>query len=902
MPVNEWLGVAIAKVAVRAFKITGAQPGAVYTLRDGARNVSYTVPANSQGKAQAELNHLVATSIVEATTGSGLAGGAGLSASTVLSVEFILGDWHIVATGPSNGAPVDVEMDADDPQSSAIVVTELQAGQAATNQTQRVKVPAGASAGNLNVRYMGSETTVVYNVAAAALKAAIEGLADFPGTVTVTGSFAEGYEIEVLGGIQAEEIIVDSDDLAGAVGYSIEISQRGGAGRQSFQMSGLDGIGDSVFRFVYGDEQSYLFSGASTVDQLRAALESIVGAGNVSIGRAANGIDYKIALAGDRVGLAGTDLSVVDQSTGITQALPATAAELTLGKTIQAITLTGMPKFGVGTFTLRYDGSTTAAIPFSSATTAATITAALSAAGIDWTCSSVEGGVAAAYVITLATTTDVAAPAGAVVPSVASLVGSAAIEFGITGHRKAARNAVQQVHIWADPTGGTYTLTFGGDTTAGIAPTASGADVLSALEALPSIGAGGVEVIGVSDGPYVITFVGALASAPQALLVGNPAGLTLTNTATVSQSEVTVPTGPNWYSNFGNWSLLRVPIAGDTAEFRKGSVPCLYGFDGVATPAAFDVYRSYGGAIGLPPERDEGLPETLNRALRFSGTTGSLPVRIGLGDDGDGPALVVLDLDAQPGTIAVLYASGASGTGAFSVEVAGTEITQADVMAGTVGIGVGGLAAAVDEMLVSSETGSNGGTIFVAGEGCAIANFRQIAGSSRLWQVPESVTSQGGELIVRGSGDVDSIALVDTTLFYHASGGLGLQGAISSVDQGVGDIATVTTSAAHGRTTGDSVWVQGVTGQPEMVAGAHYVITVTGASTFTLDGTTVSGGAQAQASATWGLSEAIRLTNSKLDFSSLRAARVLGAPIVVDASSTVLDPLETVTPSLLTES
>lgn len=61
------------------------------------------------------------------------------------------------------------------------------------------------------------------------------------------------------------------------------------------------------------------------------------------------------------------------------------------------------------------------------------------------------------------------------------------------------------VTITGSPTGGTFTLTYGGDTTAAIAFDATAAAVESALEALDSIPTDGVSVTGAAGGPYTIT-------------------------------------------------------------------------------------------------------------------------------------------------------------------------------------------------------------------------------------------------------------------------------------------------------------------------------------------------------------------------------------------------------------
>lgn len=65
---------------------------------------------------------------------------------------------------------------------------------------------------------------------------------------------------------------------------------------------------------------------------------------------------------------------------------------------------------------------------------------------------------------------------------------------------------VQTVTITGGPTGGSFTLTFQGETTAAIAYNATAAAVQTALRALDNIGAGQVGVTGSAGGPYTVTF------------------------------------------------------------------------------------------------------------------------------------------------------------------------------------------------------------------------------------------------------------------------------------------------------------------------------------------------------------------------------------------------------------
>jgi len=89
-------------------------------------------------------------------------------------------------------------------------------------------------------------------------------------------------------------------------------------------------------------------------------------------------------------------------------------------------------------------------------------------------------------------------------------------------------NEKQTVTITGTPTGGTFTLTYSGQTTAGIAYNANAATVQAALEALSNIGVGDVTVTG-GPGPgtpWVVEFTGTLALTNVALMTASGAGLT----------------------------------------------------------------------------------------------------------------------------------------------------------------------------------------------------------------------------------------------------------------------------------------------------------------------------------------------------------------------------------------
>lgn len=73
---------------------------------------------------------------------------------------------------------------------------------------------------------------------------------------------------------------------------------------------------------------------------------------------------------------------------------------------------------------------------------------------------------------------------------------------------------VQSVDITGSPSGGTFTLTFDGETTASLDHDCTAAEMESALEALPNIGVGGVAVTGTNP-EFTVTFLGSMGNVDQ---------------------------------------------------------------------------------------------------------------------------------------------------------------------------------------------------------------------------------------------------------------------------------------------------------------------------------------------------------------------------------------------------
>lgn len=84
----------------------------------------------------------------------------------------------------------------------------------------------------------------------------------------------------------------------------------------------------------------------------------------------------------------------------------------------------------------------------------------------------------------------------------------------------------QTVAIAGGPTGGDFTVTYSGQTTAAIPYNASAALVQTELEALSNLAPGDVVVTGSNGGPYTISFTGNVGATPYATITSSATGLT----------------------------------------------------------------------------------------------------------------------------------------------------------------------------------------------------------------------------------------------------------------------------------------------------------------------------------------------------------------------------------------
>jgi hypothetical protein len=234
-------------------------------------------------------------------------------------------------------------------------------------------------------------------------------------------------------------------------------------------------------------------------------------------------------------------------------------------------------------------------------------------------------------------------------------------------------NEVQTVTLTGSPTGGTFTLTYEGQTTGTIAYDASAATVDTALEALSNIGSGDVAVTGSAGGPFTVTFGGALAATNVSQLTANSASLTGGSGQSVSVSDEVASSGPNHWDTAANWLPSGIPANSDDVRFEIGSVNCLYGLaQSAVTLASFHVSMRYSGQIGLPRLNSSGYLEYRGTELAIGATS----ILIGHGD-GSGPSKVALNVGSVAAAIEIRDSGGSSESGIPAITWRGTSSSNA---------------------------------------------------------------------------------------------------------------------------------------------------------------------------------------------------------------------------------
>ncbi len=161
--------------------------------------------------------------------------------------------------------------------------------------------------------------------------------------------------------------------------------------------------------------------------------------------------------------------------------------------------------------------------------------------------------------------------------------GSVSVELVQTG--RPGRNMKQRIALPAGVSGGTFTLTWAGQTTAAIDYDATAAEIDSALETLANISSGDVSVTGDAGGPWIVEFTGSLAASTQPPISGDGTSLT-GQTVSITQ----VQAGQSG-SNYAGYFLVRYQGTDDYASGIQVTGTDPYG--NIRSATTFDVPYGY---------------------------------------------------------------------------------------------------------------------------------------------------------------------------------------------------------------------------------------------------------------------------------------------------------------------
>ncbi len=326
----------------------------------------------------------------------------------------------------------------------------------------------------------------------------------------------------------------------------------------------------------------------------------------------------------------------------------------------------------------------------------------------------------------------------------------------------ASTNAVQTITFGGTVTGGTYTLTFNGQTTSAITYNANAATIQAALAALSTIGAGNVAVSG--TGPFNVTFQNALGgqSLPtmtaQSFLTGTNPSVTATTTTAGSNALGTgslVLDGGTLKSNAAATFPFSFTVGGNATLdgtnnlTLSGAGTLNSGTTLTVTNTATTTLWGVVGGQGALTDNGSGGTLILSSADSYSGATtitaGTLQVGVtnaipsGSAVSLANAASATLNLNNFSDTISSLAGGGSTGGNVTLGSGTLTEGNNTSTYAGVIS-GTGGLVKQGSGAFTLTGTNTYSGTTVVSG------GFLSISSDRNLGTAPSSATA--GDLVI----------------------------------------------------------------------------------------------------------------------------------------------------------
>ncbi|MFO7897435.1 MAG: hypothetical protein R6V58_00070 [Planctomycetota bacterium] len=223
--------------------------------------------------------------------------------------------------------------------------------------------------------------------------------------------------------------------------------------------------------------------------------------------------------------------------------------------------------------------------------------------------------------------------------------------------------------------------------------------------------------------------------------------------------------GDNDWSTAGNWSN-GVPANGDTVYFRDGSEDVTASLDQSAvTVTKLVIEQSYTGLIGTP-----------SAYLQIGATTVHIGEHQGYGTP-VGSGRLKLDLDSAA-TMVTVYNTAATPEEEnlppvrLLVDTVGSVDSTVDVLKGRVGIAVEPDESSTITLSVGFRDSQSGDAEVVTGPGCTVDTLKTAGGDTECRAAPTTVTMDGGEVALFGTGQVTTFTIEGGTCYPENTGGI----------------------------------------------------------------------------------------------------------------------------------
>lgn len=294
MAINRWRGDAQVVRAVRRLFPINPQAGVIYTATRNRKDVRYEVAELESGDTYlnqacegvvAAINSQLSThpgEFREITASPYYGDESTPDLATAVDV-----------TGPEDGAPFALTLTTAGSGGIAVIVTETVIGDPGANEKQSIRIPADCNGGTFTLTFDGQTTgTIAYNANAATVLAALEALSNIaPGDVIVTGGAgpATPWVVEfdaTYGFTDVAAITGNGASLTRSGAYSVHVAvlTNGNAGQNEIQKFFVTATG-GTFTLSFNGQTTGNIAYNASAGTVQTALEALsnIASGDVAV-------------------------------------------------------------------------------------------------------------------------------------------------------------------------------------------------------------------------------------------------------------------------------------------------------------------------------------------------------------------------------------------------------------------------------------------------------------------------------------------------------------------------------------------------------------------------------------------------------------------------------------------